>query len=112
MDAPKTAFMTYTSNYSFEIMPFGLKNAVETYQWLMDTIFTYQISRNLEVYIDDMAVNTKEETNHCEDLREILKYDRKYNMRLNPSKCAFDVQAGKFLDFMLTRRGIEANPDK
>jgi len=78
----------------------------------METIFAKQIGRNLEVYIDDLIVKTNEGDNHEEDLREILLQVRKSNMRLNPAKCTFGVQAGKFLGFLLTRRGIEANLDK
>ncbi|KAK2425775.1 hypothetical protein QL285_024519 [Trifolium repens] len=111
-DAPHTAFMTNTCNYFYRVMPFGLKNAGATYQRLMDRVFSQQIGRNLEVYIDDMVVKTPETGSHSEDLEEILTSVRKYNMRLNPAKCSFGVQAGKFLGFMLTRRGIEANPEK
>jgi hypothetical protein len=111
-DAPNNAFMTNTCNYFYKVMPFGLKNAGATYQRLMDRVFSQQIGRNLEVYIDDMVVKTPEEGDHNKDLAEILTFVRKYNMRLNSVKCSFGVQAGKFLGFMLTRRGIEANPEK
>jgi hypothetical protein len=111
-DAPSTAFMKNTCNYFYNVMPFGLKNAGATYQRLMDRVFSQQIGRNLEVYIDDMVVKTPEEGDHGKDLAEILASVRKYNMRLNPAKCSFGVQAGKFLGFMLTRRGIEVNPEK
>jgi hypothetical protein len=59
-----------------------------------------------------MVVKTLEEGDHNKDLAKILTSVRKYNMRLNPAKCSFGVQAGKFLGFMLTSRGIEANPEK
>ncbi|GAU43838.1 hypothetical protein TSUD_371170 [Trifolium subterraneum] len=75
-------------------------------------VFAEQIGKNLEVYIDDMVVKTEEEGEHDKDLVDILKSVRKYNMRLNPAKCSFGVQAGKFLGFLPTHRGIEANPDK
>jgi hypothetical protein len=111
-DAPNTAFMTNTCNYFYKVMLFGLKNAGATYQRLMDRVFTQQIGRNLEVFIDDMVVKTPEDGDHNKDLAEILASVRKYNMRLNPAKCSFGVQAGKFLGFMQTRRGIEAHPEK
>jgi hypothetical protein len=111
-DAPHTAFMTNTCNYYYNAMPFGLKNAGATYQRLMDRVFSEQIGRNVEVYIDDMVVKTTEEGEHDQDLGDILASVRKYNMRLNPAKCSFGVQSGKFLGFMLTSRAIEANPDK
>ncbi|KAK2455243.1 hypothetical protein QL285_002717 [Trifolium repens] len=111
-DAPHTAFMTNTCNYFFNVMSFGLKTAGATYQRLMDMVFSEQIWKNLEVYIDDMVVKTTEAGEHDQDLSDILASVRKYSMRLNPAKCSFGVQSGKFLGFMLTNRGIEANPDK
>nr|XP_025669917.1 uncharacterized protein LOC112769645 [Arachis hypogaea] len=66
----------------------------------------------MEVYVDDMVAKTPMQGSHCDDLVEIFKQLRAYNMRLNPDKCAFGVQGGKFLGFMLTSRGIEANPEK
>ncbi|WJX72831.1 hypothetical protein P8452_56671 [Trifolium repens] len=59
-----------------------------------------------------MVVKTTETGEHDQDLSDILASVMKYNMRLNPTKCSFGVQSGKFLGFMLTNRGIEANPDK
>uniref|UniRef100_A0A2N9ES18 Uncharacterized protein n=1 Tax=Fagus sylvatica TaxID=28930 RepID=A0A2N9ES18_FAGSY len=56
--------------------------------------------------------NSKEEGDHFDDLRETFETLRKYQMKLNPSKCAFGVYSGKFLGFMVSQRGIEANPDK
>ncbi len=59
-----------------------------------------------------MLVKSKEEGSHLDDLEETFKTLRKYQMKLNPSKCAFGVYSGKFLSFMVSQRGIEANPDK
>ncbi|MCI21844.1 gag-pol polyprotein, partial [Trifolium medium] len=111
-DAPYMAFMSNTCNYFYNVMPFGLKNVGATYQRLMDKVFSNQIGKNLEVYIDDMVVKTADDGEHDKDLADILQSVRKYNMRLNPAKCSFGVQAGKFLGFLLTHRGIEANPEK
>ena len=59
-----------------------------------------------------MLVNSRREEDHLEDLRETFNTLRSYNMKLNPGKCAFGVTAGKFLGFMVSQKGIEANPDK
>ena len=59
-----------------------------------------------------MLVKSKEEGDHQKDLEETFKTLRKYQMKLNPSKCAFGVSFGKFLGFMVSQRGIEANLDK
>nr|XP_025636282.1 uncharacterized protein LOC112730408 [Arachis hypogaea] len=111
-DQSKTAFITEHGNFCYKVMPFGLKNAGATYQRLMDKVFQQQIGRNMEVYVDDMVAKTPMQGSHCDDLVEIFKQIRAYNMRLNPDNCAFGVQGGKFLGFMLTSRGIEANPEK
>ncbi|WVY97056.1 hypothetical protein V8G54_029207 [Vigna mungo] len=111
-DRNHTAFITEQANYCYEVMPFGLKNAGATYQRLMDKIFHNQIGRCMEVYMDDMVVRSCSHQQHLRDLTDVFEQLKKYGLRLNPSKCTFGVSAGKFLGFMLTNRGIEANPDK
>src|ERR1051325_10812890 len=96
-DASKTAFMTERKNFYYRVMPFGLKNASATYQRLMDMVFAPQIGRNIEVYVDDMVIKTTPGADHVTDIRETFAAVRKFNMRLNPDKCTFGMQAGKFL---------------
>ena len=93
-------------------MPFGLKNAGATYQRLMNRMFAPQIGRNVQVYVDDMLMKSRREEDHLKDLKETFDTLCSYNMKLNPGKCAFRVTAGKFLGFIVSQRGIEANPDK
>ena len=64
----------------------------------------------MEVYIDDMIVKSKECLDHTKHLQESFELLRTYGMKLNPLKCAFGVSSGTFLGFMVTHRGIEANP--
>ncbi|CAL1405791.1 unnamed protein product [Linum trigynum] len=109
-DQEKTAFMTHMGNFCYTVMPFGLKNAGATYQRMIDAVFKSQLGRNVEAYVDDVLVKSKEEGNHLKDLRETFESLRKEGLRLNPLKCVFGAKAGKFLGFMITRRGIEANP--
>nr|XP_023903529.1 uncharacterized protein LOC112015361 [Quercus suber] len=111
-DQEKTSFVTSQGLFCYEVMPFGLKNAGATYQRLVNHMFRPQIGRNMEVYIDDMLVKTQDEGRHLDDLHEAFETLRQYRMKLNPSKCAFGVSSGKFLGFMVSNRGIEANPDK
>ncbi|MCI38310.1 hypothetical protein A2U01_0059538, partial [Trifolium medium] len=66
----------------------------------------------LEVYMDDLIVKSHEETDHAAHLRQVFEQAMKCKMRFNLEKCTFGVRAGKFLDFYLTKRGIEANPNK
>ncbi|GAU37149.1 hypothetical protein TSUD_293060 [Trifolium subterraneum] len=112
IDKKKTAFMTETGNYYYNVMSFGLKNAGVTYQRMMNKVFHNEIGDMLEVYMDDMIVKSEEEIDHTIHLKRVFDQARKFNMRFNPEKCTFGVKAGKFLGFYLTERGIEANPDK
>ena len=82
------------------------------YQRLVNHMFHPQIGRSVEVYVDDMLVKSLGEEKHLDDLQETFDILRQYNIKLNPSKCAFGVSSGKFLGFMVSYRGIEANPDK
>ncbi|XP_020686072.1 uncharacterized protein LOC110102197 [Dendrobium catenatum] len=111
-DEEATSFQTDKGLYCYLVMSFGLKNAGATYQRLMNKVFKNLIGRTMEVYVDDMLVKSLEKSQHISDLEECFYLLRSYNMCLNPSKCAFGGTSGKFLGFMVTHRGIEANPEK
>ena len=111
-DQEKTSFVTSQGLFCYEVMPFGLKNAGATYQRLVNHMFCPQIERNVEVYVDDMLVKSLDEEEHLDDLQEIFDTLRRFSMKLNPSKCVFRVSSEKFLRFMVSHRGIEANPEK
>ena len=66
----------------------------------------------MEVYIENMLIKSKERPNHATHLQQVFDLLRTYGMKLNPVKCAFGVSAGRFLGFMMTQRGIEANPSQ
>ena len=102
-DEERTAFITERGLYCYKVMPFGLKNTGATYQRLVNKIFQDQIGRNMEVYVDDMLVKSVEAEEHIKDLQEAFGTLRKYQMKLNPTKCAFGVASGKFLGFMVTQ---------
>ena len=111
-DQEKNSFVTSQGLFCYKVMPFGLKNTGITYQRLMNKMFTHQLGRNVQVYVDDMLVKSVCENDHLNDLQETFNTLRSYNMKLNPSKCVFGVTAGKFLGFMVSQRGIEVNPEK
>ena len=111
-DQEKTAFVTPVGNYHYKVMPFGLKNAGSTYQWMMTKMFEPQLGKNVEVYIDDMVVKSKLVSEHLADLSNIFEILRRHKLRLNASKCSFGVGSGKFLGYMVTHRGIEVNSEQ
>ncbi|KAL0400248.1 UNVERIFIED_CONTAM: Transposon Ty3-I Gag-Pol polyprotein [Sesamum radiatum] len=102
-DWKKVSFITFEGTFCYVVMPFGLKNVGATYQRLVDKIFRSQIGRNVEVYVDDMLVKSKKAEEHVKDLEETFSVLRKYKLKLNPAKCAFGVQGGRFLGFMAQR---------
>ncbi|XP_021719373.1 uncharacterized protein LOC110687054 [Chenopodium quinoa] len=109
VDRAKTTFITDAGVYCYKAMSFGLKNAGATYQKLVDKIFEKEKGRNVEVYVDDTIVKSEEKKYHIADLTETFETLRKYQMKLNPEKCVFGVRSGKFLGFMVSERGIDAN---
>ena len=111
-DKSKTAFMAEFANYCYKVMPYDLKNADATYQRLMDKILAPMIGRNVQAYVDDMIVTSEEKDQNIADLEELFTTIAKYNLKLNPKKCVFRMEVGKFPGFLLTERRIEANPDK
>ena len=111
-DQEKTSFVTSQGLFCYKVMPFGLKSAGATYQRLVNHMFRPQIGRNVEVYVDDMLVKSQNEEIHLDYLQETFDTLQQYNMKLNPNKCAFGVSSGKYLGFMVSHRGIEANPNK
>lgn len=106
-DREKTAFITDRGTYCYKVMPFGLKNAGATYQRLVNKMFADKLGVTMEVYIDDMLVKSLHTADHLQDCFETLN---KYGMKLNPAKCTFGVSSGEFLGYIVTQRGIEANP--
>ena len=93
-------------------MPFGLKNAGATYIRAMTTMFHDMMHKEIEVYVDDIIIKSKTQVDQVQDLRKYLARVRRYDLKLNPAKCAFGVPFGKLLGFIVSRRGIELDPSK
>ena len=71
-----------------------------------------QLGRNAEAYVDEIVVKSREAKTLIQDLEETFASLRKVDLRLNPEKCLFGVPSGKLLGFLMSHRGIEANPAK
>ena len=107
-----TSFITNQDLHYYKAMPFGLKNAVATYQRLVNMMFMDLIRKSMEVYMDDMLVKSMMARDHAEHLKHMFNILRKYQIELNPLKCVFGVRLGKFLGFMVNQRRIKANLEK
>ncbi|KAJ9691124.1 hypothetical protein PVL29_013344 [Vitis rotundifolia] len=111
-DMEKTSFITEWSTYCYRVMPFGLKNVGATYQRAATTLFHDMMHRDVEVYVDDMIVKSRDRPDHLAALERFFERIRQFRLRLNPKKCTFGVTSGKLLGYMVSERGIEVDPDK
>jgi hypothetical protein len=111
-DQEKTTFITPFDAYCYTTMSFGLKNAGATYQRAIQSCFKKQLNKNVEAYVDDVVVKTRNSNTLIADLKETSASLREYQWKLNPNKCVFGVPSGKLLSFIISHRGIEANPEK
>jgi hypothetical protein len=111
-DRKHTAFVTVDGLYCYVVMPYGLKNALPTFVRAMSKTFGDLIRDKVEVYVDDIMVNTKRGSTLVGYLTLVFDRLRATRMKLNPDKCVFGVSVGKLLGFLVLYRGIEANPEK
>jgi hypothetical protein len=111
-DQEKAVFITPFGAYCYTTMSFELKNAGATYQRAIQACFKKQLNKNVETYVDDVVVKTRNSDTLIADLEETFASLREYQWKLNPNKCVFGVPSGKLLGFIISHRGIEANPEK
>src|SRR3954467_4042504 len=111
-DQIKTAFITPFGAYCYITMPFVLKNGGATYHCTIQWCTHTQLGRNLHVYVDDLGVKTVKGATLLDDLKETFANLRTYQIKLNPEKCVFGVPVDKLLGFLVSKRGIECNPEK
>ncbi|KAI5335376.1 hypothetical protein L3X38_025509 [Prunus dulcis] len=110
----KTTFMCpgHIGAFEYIVMPFGLKNAGATYQRAINSVFHDMIGHSLEVYIDDVVIQSPEEGDHVSNLKKAFLRMRQHKLKMNPKKCVFGVQAENFLGFLVHQRGMEIDKNK
>jgi len=113
-DTYKMAFVCpgFVGLFEWVVMTFGFKNAGATFQRAMNLIFHNLFGVILEVYIDDIIIKSTGLDHHLADLRLALERMRRYGLKMNSLKCAFEVSAEKFLGFNIHEKGIEIDPKR
>src|SRR5438105_14038174 len=111
-DCIKTSFITSFGAYCYITMHFGLKNIGATYQRAMQQCLHDQLGCNVEAYVDDVVIKSRVKEDLISDLSEMFTNLRRFRWKLNLEKCVFGVLSGKLLGFIVSYRGIEANPEK
>ena len=106
-DMENTSFIIEWGTYCYRVMPFGLKNVGATYQRATTTLFHDMMHRDVEVYVDDMIMESRDRPDHLAALERFFERIRQFRLRLNPQKCTFGVTSGKLLGYMVNERGID-----
>ena len=109
-DVPKTAITTPFGLYQFRRMPFGLRNAAQTFQRFID-----RVTRDLDFvycYIDDILVASESPDQHHDHLRQLFSRLREYGVVINPDKCEFGVEQLDFLGHHIDNQGCHPLPEK
>jgi hypothetical protein len=111
-DEAKTGFTTPFGIYCFVRMPEGLHNAGSTFNRMMKLVLGNQLGRNASAYVDDIVIMSEKEKDHIVNLTETFDNMRRNGLKLNPEKCIFGIRKWQLLGCMVSKRGIQANPQK
>ena len=98
--------------YCYTVMPFDLKNTGATYQRAMNTFFHEHIHKTIECYVDNITVKSRDKGDNIEDLKRVFNIMRAHQLKMNPTKSFLRVTSGKFLEFIVTSKGIHLDPEK
>jgi hypothetical protein len=111
-DQLATSFITPFGMFCYVTMSFGLRNAGATYQRCMQHVFGDHIGRTVEAYVDDIIVKTRKADDLVSDLNIAFGCLRANGVKLNPETCVFGVPRSMLLGYIVSQRGIDANPEK
>ena len=108
----KTAFVTHAGLFEFNVMPFGLCNATSCFQRLMECVLRSLNWRIALIYLDDVLVYSRTFSDHLDHLRLVFDRFREAGLKLKPKKCHFGQKSVKFLGHVISKHGVQPDPDK
>lgn len=111
-DRLKTTFMIKWGTFSYKRMPFGLINAVATFQRAMDKDFKGLINKCIVIYMDDLTIFSKYQSTHITNLRQVFNRCLKYDISLSPKKCSLGVTKVKLLGHFISEDRISIDPGR
>jgi hypothetical protein len=111
-DKEKTTFTTPWGTFMYAKMPFGLMNARETFQRAMDIQFIGEKDNFVVIYLDDIAVYSESNKEHCDHLRKVFLKCRKFGLSLNPKKLLFSMKEGKLLGHIVLAEGVRIDSSR
>ena len=108
----KTAFVTHHGIFQFNRLPFGLRNAPTTFQMLMTQVLQGLNWKFVLVYVYDILVFSQNFNQHLDNLQQVFDRLKSANLKLKPSKCEFAAKKVNYLGHVISKNGIQVNPDK
>ena len=111
-DADKTAFVTRKGQFRFKVLSFGLANSPSIFQRLMSMVLAGLNWDVCLVYIDDIIVMGRSFDDHLRNVAQVFQRLRQAGLKLKPSKCTMFQEKVTFLGHVISRRGIEPDPEK
>ena len=107
-----TTFRTRYGSYKYKVMPFGLTNGPATFQRFINETFVDYLDSFLTAFIDDLLIYSDNEIEHQEHVKKVLDKLREAGLQASIDKCEFHVKRTKYLGFIISTDGIEADPSK
>lgn len=111
-DIQKTAFATKEGQFEFMRLPFGLCGAPSTFQRMMATILQKENWTKCIIYLDDVLIFGRTPEEHKYRLQQVLQRIREAGIKLSPSKCSFMKDRVTYLGHVISKNGIETDPEK
>ena len=78
----------------------------------MNAIFHEYIHKTVECNVDDITVKSRNKGDHLIDLKRVFNIMRAHQLKMNPTKSFLGVASGKFLEFVVTYKGIHLDQEK
>lgn len=111
-DKPKTAFVCPLGFWEFQRMPQGITNAPSTFQRLMEKCMGDMNLKEAIVFLDDIIIFSETLEEHERRLLRVLDRLREYGLKLSVDKCKFFQTSVKYLGHIVSRNGVETDPEK
>ena len=111
-DVEKTAFTTPYSLFQFRTMPFGLANALSTFQRLMELVLAGLHWEACLIYMDNIVIFSASFDEHVARQRQVMEQLREANLQLNPVKCHLFLRKVECLVYIVSNKGIRTDPNK
>jgi hypothetical protein len=105
-------FTTPWGTFMYAKMPFGLMNAVATFQRAMDIEFIGEKDKFVVIYLDDITVFSQSDEEHCDHLRKVFLKCTKFGLSLNPKKSLFAMKEGKLLGHIVSAEGVRIDSSR